>query len=246
MTDPLFLQDSYLKQAKAVVSGHTNEGGIVLDRTVFHPQGGGQPGDSGELSWDEGSLVVATAVQGEAADIILVPGTVGSLPPVGTPVLQTLDWHRRYRHLRIHTALHLLSVVVPFPINNSGIGQSTGWLDLEMPRSTIDRAILHKSLNEFVELDLPVVDRWVTDIDLGEIPSSPNSKREKSRVEQGRARLIQIGEGKQEINRQACNGTHVRSTGEIGRLSVGKIESNGQSIKRIIIIIEQHERDLLV
>ena len=225
MTEPLFHHDSYRKQAHAVVTGHTPEGGIVVDKALFHPQGGGQPGDSGDLSWDGGALVIATAIKGPSNTEILIPGSAGVLPAVGTTVLQTLDWDRRYRHMRLHTALHLLCVAVPFPVRASAIGQSEGWVEFKMPKSTIDPTKLHDSLNQFVAMDLPVRQSWV---DAEQSPDRRNT------------RIIHIGEGDHEINQQPCEGTHVAQTSEIGKLSVGKIENNGPEIRRITIQIEHN------
>ncbi|MGJ8583437.1 MAG: alanyl-tRNA editing protein [Marinosulfonomonas sp.] len=238
MTEPLFHHDSYRKQAHGLVTAHTPEGGVILDKTLFCPQGGGQPGDNGDLSWGDGSLVVATAIRGENDAIILIPGSAGNLPAVGTPVLQTLDWDRRYRHMRLHTALHLLSVSVPFPVIGCAIGQSEGWLDLKMPTSTIDRVILHESLNEYVAQDLPVTQSWGT---VSETEAeTPVPMAPKPSLGQGETRLIHIGTGDQEINRQPCLGTHVAHTREIGKLTVGTIDDLGRNIRRIHIQIDHN------
>ena len=116
MTDPLFRSEPYAKTATARVVGHTDEGGIILDRSLFYPRGGGQPGDSGRLAWDGGTLDIATAVKVDLDDIAIIPATPDPLPPIGAAVEQRLDWDRRYAHMRMHTALHLLSVVLPFPV----------------------------------------------------------------------------------------------------------------------------------
>ena len=113
MTQPLFLEDAYQREATAVVTAHTAEGGIVVDSSVFYPTGGGQPGDSGRIFWSNGEMEIATAVKGEGNDIVLVPAVPAPLPRVGTEVRQEIDWERRYRHMRMHTALHLLSVIIP-------------------------------------------------------------------------------------------------------------------------------------
>ena len=153
MTRMLFQEDPYLREAPARVIGHTVEGGIVLDSTVFYPKGGGQPGDSGTLEWDGKRLAIATAVKGEGAQIVLVPSEPAALPPVGCHLVQSLDWDRRHKHMRVHTALHLLSVAVPFGVTGGAISATHGRLDFDMPDAPDDRDALEDALNEYVELD---------------------------------------------------------------------------------------------
>ena len=117
ITDLLFRDDPYLREAEARVVAHTPEGGIVVDRSVFYATSGGQPGDNGLIEWDGGILTIGTAVKFEGGQIALVPAEPRPMPPIGAPVLQRLDWDRRHRHMRVHTALHLLSVVIPLPLH---------------------------------------------------------------------------------------------------------------------------------
>lgn len=119
MTQPLFREDAYLQDIEGMVTGHTPEGGVILDQTIFYPTSGGQPGDSGRLIWGDTGLAIATTVKGEGAEIVLVPAEPAPMPEVGTKVIQRLDWVRRHRHMRIHTALHLLSVVIPLPVTGA-------------------------------------------------------------------------------------------------------------------------------
>ena len=121
-TQALFLADAYLRETGSTVIAHTPEGGIVVDRSVFYATSGGQPGDSGQIDWTGGRLAIATAVKVEGGLIALVPSEPLALPPVGTQITQQLDWHRRHRHMRMHTALHLLSVVIPLPVTGGQIG----------------------------------------------------------------------------------------------------------------------------
>ncbi|MFV2033724.1 MAG: alanyl-tRNA editing protein, partial [Halocynthiibacter sp.] len=146
MSEMLFRQNTYMRDADARVVSHTDEGGIVLDRTIFYASGGGQPGDCGLLSWAGARLRIATTVKGEGDAIVLVPDEPASLPPVGTLLTQSLDWERRYRHMRVHTALHLLSVVVPLPVSGGSIGAEKGRLDFDMPDAVIDRHALGQTL----------------------------------------------------------------------------------------------------
>lgn len=170
MTEPLFRSDPYLRETAATVRGHTPEGGIVLDRTIFYATGGGQPGDAGRLDWAGGGVDIATAVKAGAQDIALVPAEPAALPPVGTQVTQTLDWDRRYRHMRIHTALHLLSVVIPMPVSGGAITAEKGRLDFDMPEAPEDRDAVEAALNDLVSRDLAITEDWITDDELGDVP----------------------------------------------------------------------------
>jgi misacylated tRNA(Ala) deacylase len=134
-THPLFRDDAYLREAQARVIGHTPEGGIVVDQSVFYATSGGQPGDSGLIDWDGGRLTIATAVKIEGGAIALVPAEARPLPPIGADLRQRIDWDRRHRHMRVHTALHLLSVVIPLPVTGGQIGADKGRLDFDMPEA---------------------------------------------------------------------------------------------------------------
>lgn len=132
MTERFFLEDAYAMQADAIVTGHTPEGGIVVDRSVFYATGGGQPGDSGWISWSDGPLEIATAVKADAWRIALVPSEPSALPPVGARIDQHINWTRRIGHMRVHTALHLLSVVLPLPVTGGSISVEKDRLDFNM------------------------------------------------------------------------------------------------------------------
>ena len=166
MTELLFRDDAYLQEAEARIIAHTPEGGLVVDRSVFYATAGGQPGDNGWLDWEGGRLAIATAVKVEGGRIALVPAEAAAMPPVGAQVLQRLDWGRRYRHMRVHTALHLLSVVIPLPVTGGQIGAEKGRLDFDMPDPPADIAALTRALNLMIERDLPVTDSWITDAEL--------------------------------------------------------------------------------
>ncbi|MDZ4134216.1 MAG: alanyl-tRNA editing protein, partial [Paracoccaceae bacterium] len=162
MTDLLFRADPYLTEAEARVLAHTPEGGIVLDRTLFYPTGGGQPGDSGVLMWEGGRIPIATAVKAEGGHVALVPAEPVAMPPVGAGMRQVLDWTRRHRHMRVHTALHLLSVVIPLPVTGGQIGADRGRLDFDMPDPPGDLAQIEAALNGLIDRDLPVTESWIT------------------------------------------------------------------------------------
>lgn len=238
-TELLFRDDSYLREADARVLAHTPEGGIVVDRSVFYATSGGQPGDSGLLRWNGGRLQVATAVKVEGGFIALVPGEPLSLPPVGAIVTQLLDWERRHRHMRVHTALHLLSVVIPLPVTGGQIGAERGRLDFDMPDAPGDIMAIDVALNALVGRDLPVCDSWITDEELLRNPGLVKTLSVQPPVGQGRVRLIQIGHGTGRIDLQPCGGTHVARTAEIGRVEIGKVEKKGRQNRRVTLTLTE-------
>jgi misacylated tRNA(Ala) deacylase len=238
MTRMLFRDDPYLRDAPATVVAHTAEGGIVLDASLFYPTGGGQPGDSGVLEWRGQRLAIATAVKGEGAQIVLVPSEPLPLPSVGTQVVQHLDWDRRHKHMRVHTALHLLSVAVPFGVTGGSISAAHGRLDFDMPDAPDDREGLEHALNSFVENDARVSDGWITQAELDAAPELVKTMAVKPPRGAGDIRLIRIGEDTDWIDLQPCGGTHVARTGEIGALRLGKIEKKGRMNRRIYLHLD--------
>ncbi len=238
MSEPLFRTEPYLKQAEATVTELTPEGGVVLDRTIFYPTGGGQPGDAGRLSWEGGDIGIATTVKGQDGAIVLIPGEAVALPAVGTAVRQALDWDRRYRHMRVHTALHLLSVVIPLPVTGGSIGVDKGRLDFDMPQAPREKEALEAALNDLVEADLPVTEDWITDEALRANPSLVKTMSVMPPMGAGRVRLIRIGDGDDQVDLQPCGGTHVARTGEIGSLRIGKIEKKGARNRRVNVHLD--------
>jgi misacylated tRNA(Ala) deacylase len=235
MTDPLFQQDAYLRTAAGQVISHTEEGGLVLNQSVFYPTGGGQPGDTGALSWDGGHLSIINTVKGEAGAIVLIPEPDAALPPVGTDVSQSLDWDRRMGHMRIHTALHLLSVVLPLPVSGGAIGAEKGRLDFNMPEAPEDKQALEDALNALIARDLEVTERWITDAELDAQPDLVKTMSVSPPRGSGRIRLVRIGTQSDQIDLQPCGGTHVNRTGEIGAIRLGKVEKKGKQNRRVYI-----------
>ena len=232
MTDLLFRDDPYQAEAEAVVVAHTPEGAIVLDRTVFYPTGGGQPGDSGHLLWEAQKLPIATAVKVEAG-IGLLPSEPIEMPAVGTMVRQVLDWNRRHRHMRVHTALHLLSVVIPLPVTGGQVGADKGRLDFAMPEPPSDMQAIEDALNRLIDRDLLVSESWITDAELLANPGLVKTMSVMPPMGQGRVRLVRIGQGAGQVDLQPCGGTHVGRTAEIGRVILGKVENKGRQNRRV-------------
>lgn len=235
MTVPLYATDPYKVSAKAKLLSVTDEGGLVLDQTVFYPRGGGQPGDSGRLTWAGGKIDVATTVKGEKGQIVLVPAEPSALPPVGAEVEHHLDWDRRLGHMRMHTALHILSVVLPFPVTGGAIASDRGRLDFAMPGAPEPQEIIAGRLNTFITRDLPVSESWISEEDLKANPGLVKTLSVQPPKGADRIRLVQIGDGKDQIDLQPCGGTHVRSTAEIGKIEIAKIENKGKQNRRVTV-----------
>ena len=235
MTDFLFRDDAYLQSTPARVSVVNELGGIVLDRTVFYATSGGQPGDSGFLvRADGGRIRIDTAIHpdGDKTSIVHVPADGSVLPEPGENLTAEIDWDRRHRLMMMHTALHLLSVVFPFPVTGGSIGEDKGRLDFDMPEVPEDLAALEAQLNAMVEADHPVSNEWITDAEMEAKADLIKTMKVKPPMGQGRVRLVRIGD----IDLQPCGGTHVASTAEIGRLALGKIEKKGKQNRRVSLL----------
>lgn len=235
MTYLIFRDDPYAQHASGTVMGHTPEGGIVLDRTIFYPTGGGQPGDAGYLQWGQQRLEIATAVKVEGGGIALVPSTLAPPAPIGTEVTQHLDWSRRYDLMRVHTALHLLSVVIPLPVTGGQVAVGRGRLDFDMEDPPQDIGALNAALNLMIQRDFPVTEDWITDAELLANPSLVKTMSVRPPMGQGRVRLIRIGQGAGQVDLQPCGGTHVARTAEIGAVEIGKIEKKGRQNRRVYL-----------
>jgi misacylated tRNA(Ala) deacylase len=238
LTELLFRADAYLAMADCRIIGHTSEGALIVDRSVFYPTGGGQPGDSGMLDWGGGQMPIATTIKVDGG-LALVPAEALAMPPIGAPARMLLDWSRRYRHMRVHTALHLLSVVIPLPVTGGQISADRGRLDFDMPDPPGDPAAIEAVLMGLIERDLPVTEDWITDAELAANPALVKTMSVRPPMGQGRVRLIRIGHGPDQIDLQPCGGTHVARTGEIGQVTIGKIEKKGRQNRRVSIHLVQ-------
>lgn len=235
MTEILFRDDAYLKTCDSKVTGINERGGILLDRTCFYATSGGQPGDTGTLQRADGSTIpVAATVTGETKDeIVHVPGNGSAMPGIGEPLFLTIDWPRRYKLMRMHTACHLLSVVCPFPITSASVGEEESRIDFDM-EETIDKAEVSAKLMELVDTSHPIFSQWISEDDLDANPGLVKSKNVRPPRGAGRIRLVCIGEGSS-VDSQPCGGTHVAETGEVGAVHVGKIEKKGRENRRFRI-----------
>lgn len=231
--EELFRQDSYLRDCAARVTG-ADADGIRLDRTVFYPTGGGQPGDTGRLRLADGREITILDTRKGAApgEILHIPAEGAELPPAGAEVTAIIDWDRRHRLMRMHTCLHLLCSLVSGDVTGGQISDGKGRLDFNLPPDAIlDKATLTERLNRLVAEDCAVEPRWISDEELAAKPELVRTMSVKPPSGQGRVRLLEIAG----IDLQPCGGTHVRRTGEIGPVEVTKIESKGKMNKRVNI-----------
>lgn len=234
MTEELFREDAYLKSCEARVTA-VDAAGIRLDRTVFYPMGGGQPGDSGTLRRADGSAVAIADTRKGAApgEIIHIPAPGQALPDPGETVTAAIDWGRRYRHMRMHTCLHLLCAVVPAGVTGGQVGEARSRLDFDSGDLALDKALITEKINALIAANHSVAPRWITDAELAATPDLVRTMSVKPPTGQGRVRLLDIAG----IDLQPCGGTHVRATGEIGPVVVEKIESKGKRNRRVVVAL---------
>lgn len=238
MTEMLFRTDAYLQECRAEITGLSNEGGIILDRTVFYPTSGGQTGDAGILSFGDKKIAITTTIKGEGDTIIHMPSEGADLPKIGVQVVQKLDWPARHAKMRIHTALHLLSVVIPLPVTGGSITELKGRLDFNMPETLEDKQAVEDALNTLISKDYAITESWITDAELAANPGLVKTMSVRPPMGAGRVRLIRIGDAATRIDLQPCGGTHVRSTGEIGPIRLGKMEKKGRQNRRINLFLD--------
>ena len=234
MTETIFRDDPYARENAARLVG-ADERGLRLDRTVFYPRGGGQAGDSGTLVVDDVGIAIADTVKApEGGEILHVPApgqeaVLADLAP-GTPLVARIDWERRHRHMRFHTATHLLCAIVPHPTNGCSITSAYARLDFDMVEP-LDREHLERELARLVGEAHDVRTVWISDEELEAKPELVRTMSVQPPSGVGRVRLLEI-EG---VDLQACGGTHVANTREIGRLRVAKIEKKSARSRRVVL-----------
>ncbi|KTR02380.1 Ala-tRNA(Pro) hydrolase [Aureimonas ureilytica] len=232
-TDAVYSEDSYLSTMEARLLRIEGTAGLVFDRSNFFPAGGGQPGDRGFIERADGTqlLVVDTRYNEDRSAILLVLDETSPLPEPGETLILHVDWARRYRMMRMHTALHLLTVVCPYPVTGAAVGEDDGRIDFDLPEADTDKTEVTRQLMELVRANHPVSIRWITDAELDANPSLLKSAHVRPPRGSGRVRLVVIGaEG--EVDSQPCGGTHVSETQEIGDIHIAKIEKKGKTNRR--------------
>ena len=236
ITEELFRSDSYLRECEATVVAVNALGGIVLDRSVFYPTGGGQPGDCGVLVLrDGGEIHIATTLKGEGGEnVVHVPQEGAVVPEPGDRLIARLDWERRYNHMRMHTCLHLLCAVVPHGVTGGKIGAAKSSLDFDIGDATLDKQAIGRAINELIAADHPVGARWISDAELDANPDLVRTMSVRPPSGSGQVRLLEIPG----VDLQPCGGTHLARTGEIGPIRIGKIENKGKRNRRVNIIFD--------
>jgi misacylated tRNA(Ala) deacylase len=236
MTETLFRDDAYLREVTARVIA-ADATGVMTDRSNFYPRAGGQPGDSGMLRWPGGEAAITEAAKAEG-DAILHKLAEGSpLPQPGTEVTLTLDWDRRHRHMRMHTTLHLLCSLIPGAgVTGGQIGADKSRLDFDLAEPPTKESLTEK-LNALVAANHAISESWITEAELDANPSLVRTLSVQPPRGAGRVRLVRIGPMDAPVDLQPCGGTHVRATGEIGRVEVLKLENKGRQNRRISIAL---------
>lgn len=234
MTEELFREDAYLTGCEATVTD-VADSGVQLDRTVFYYTGGGQPGDTGVLRSADGqeTRIVDCVKDRVIGEHLHLPADGSTRLVPGDRVTAEIDWPRRHRHMRMHTCLHLLSALVPGKITGAALGDTKARIDLDAPEP-LDKDRLQAELNRVISEDRPVRILWITDAELAAKPELVRTMTVQPPTGQGRVRLIEV-EG---TDLQPCGGTHVRSTGEIGAVRIGKIDKKGKHNRRINVLFE--------
>lgn len=234
-TKELFRANSYAKSCEAKVTAINDLGGVILDRTVFYPSGGGQPGDAGKLKRPDGSKteIATTVYEKDRSAIVHVPAEGQDLPAVGETVQCIVDWKTRYARMRVHTALHLLCAILPYPVTGGSVGDGEGRLDFDIPDGGLDKEALTEEINKLVAQDHEVAIRWITDEELEAQPDLVRTMSVKPPMGTGKVRLIAVGD----VDLQPCGGTHVARTNEIGTVDVSKIEKKGAKNRRVRIAV---------
>ncbi|HEX4780689.1 MAG TPA: alanyl-tRNA editing protein [Usitatibacter sp.] len=238
MTQEIFRDEPYRKGAEATIAARDARG-IVLDRTIFYPRGGGQAGDAGVLRLEGGEIAIADTVKGEVpGEIIHVPApgqeALLEAAAAGNSVALAIDWERRHRHMRFHTATHLLCAIVPHETNGCSITAGYARLDFDMVEP-LDKEHLERELGRLVDEAHDVRTVWITDEELDAKPELVRTMSVKPPRGVGRIRLLEI-DG---VDLQACGGTHVANTREIGKLRVAKIEKKSARSRRVVIEFAQ-------
>ena len=233
--EALYRDDFYLSTAEAVVTVVHEDGGIELDRTCFYATSGGQPGDTGFLERADGTrIVLGQTRHGATKDIVIHVPLEGQVQPaVGEKLVLHVDWPRRYKLMRMHTACHLLSVVCQYPITGAAVGEEESRVDFDMT-DTIDKDDVTAKLMELVNQNHPVYLQWITDEELAANPGIVKSKNVRPPIGLGRVSLVCIGENSS-VDSQPCGGTHVSETQEVGAIHIARIEKKGKENRRFRI-----------
>ena len=238
MTAKLFLENPYQTSFEATVTA-VGENGVQFDKTIFYATSGGQPGDTGVLVVSNQNIPVVTTKKGEGLEDIWHVLPEGTVINIGDKVSGEIDWATRHKHMRMHTCLHLLCSLIVGNVTGGSVGADKGRLDFDLPAGALDKDELNTKLNALIAADHPVSTEWITDAELDANPTLIRTMSVKPPSGGGRVRLVRIGTHENTVDLQPCGGTHVKSTGEIGLVSIVKIENKGKQNRRISVVFEE-------
>ena len=230
MTKDIFRENSFLKTCKAKVTKVTDDG-FVTDQSIFYPAGGGQLGDTGTVD----GVAISNTVKGEGSEIVHVVEAGSFLAAVGDEVELTLNWERRYKHMQMHTALHLLCSLIDAPVTGGSIGAEKSRLDFDLEAAP-DKELVSTQLQELIDGDYAVLASSISDAELDANPDLVRTMSVKPPRGSGHIRMVRIGNDERQVDYQPCGGTHVKTTAEIGKVRVSKIEKKGKQNRRISIV----------
>jgi len=229
VTIKLYTDDAYLTSNDSIVES-LKDNEVVLESTVFYPVGGGQPGDTGALSWENKQAEVINTYCDESGSIRHILSEDSALPAIGQKITASIDWERRYMHMRMHTGLHLLGSILQYGVTGGNISSVKSRLDFDM-EETVDKEAVSAKLQQLIAEDHSISSIWITPETLKEQPELVRTMSVKPPETNENIRLLKIGD----IDLQPCGGTHLKSTIEVGKIKIGKVEKKGKRNRRVNI-----------
>ena len=230
-----FWENAYNIREESIIKEIIPNHGIIMEKTLFYPTSGGQPSDKGVIKFDDQDIKILDAKKIENEDVLLIPELFPDNLNVGMRGVQEINWELRYKHMRMHTALHLLSVVIPSPVTGGQIGEIKSRLDFNMPNPIENKKYIEDELNNLIQQNLNIEQFWIPEIELDNNPTLVKTISVSPPRGLGDIRLIKISLDDKQIDLQPCGGTHVKNTSEIGRIIIGKIEKKGKTNRRVNI-----------
>ena len=227
----LFIGNPYLKEFDAkIVNINTNQ--ITLDQTAFYARSGGQPGDTGRLTTNGMTINIIDTIKDQENNIIHIAENNIELE-IGEKIQGIINWDKRYKHMRMHSALHLLCSVIPLDVTGGQIGYDKSRLDFNAQDYKIEKEKIEDKINNFVKENYEISYQWITNDELEKQPELVRTMSVQPPKIKGKIRLVKIGN----VDLQPCGGTHVKSTSEIGKIEIGKIENKGKMNRRVNLLI---------
>ena len=227
----LFIENSYLKEFNAIIL-NINLNQIILDQTAFYAKSGGQPGDVGQLTMNGNTINIVDTIKDYKNNIIHISDNNINLE-IGDKILGEINWDKRYKHMRMHSALHLLCSVIPLGVTGGQIGYDKSRLDFNAQDYKIEKEEIEYKINSLIKEDHEISYQWITNDELEQQPELVRTMSVQPPKIKGKIRLVKIGN----VDLQPCGGTHVKSTSEIGEIKIGKIENKGKVNRRVNLLI---------